>query len=252
LVWFVEHPVYLFPALLLGLFVCVNLGFHFRRGQEEVNSQLESARNGINVLLSLLLGFTLPMAQPHYDQRRNLIVDEANAIAAVHLRAEMLPDPFREQILGELREYLNSRIDFGREDMDEPTLLATLNRSMQLLHNMQGQAIALVEKSPNPVTPIFVQALNELGDLTEKRLAAEENRVPGAIWLMVLLISVLACLVTGYTMPRRQLVALIVLPLTVAIVMSLVADLDIPRTGVSHIGQQSLERLQLEFSSAVR
>ena len=39
--------------------------------------------------------------------------------------------------------------------------------------------------------------------------------------------------------------------LTVAIVMSLVADLDSPRTGVIHIGQQSLERLQLEFNSRV-
>jgi hypothetical protein len=248
--WFIERPLYLFPALLVGLFFCVNLGFRFRRADVgDDHSQLESARNGLNVLLSLLLGFSLPMAQPHYDQRRNLIVDEANAIATIHLRAEMLPDPFRGKILGELREYLTSRVDFGREDMDESTLRDTLARSAKLLRGIQQEAIALVRQSPNAVTPIFVQSLNELGVLSEKRLTAEENRVPGAIWLMVILISVMACLVTGYSMSRRQLVDMIVLPLTVAIVMALVADLDSPRTGVIHIGQQSMERLQLEFES---
>jgi hypothetical protein len=35
----------------------------------------------------------------------------------------------------------------------------------------------------------------------------------------------------------------------VAIVLALVAELDSPRTGVIRVGQQSMERLQLEFSS---
>jgi purine-cytosine permease-like protein len=123
---------------------------------------------------------------------------------------------------------------------------------MQLLYDMRKQAIAVAAQNPNSFTPLFVQALNELGDLTEKRLAAEENRVPLPIWLMVILISVLACVVTGYSMRRRQLVEMIVLPLTVAIVMALVADLDSPRTGAIHIGQQSMERLQIEFNSATQ
>jgi len=162
----------------------------------------------------------------------------------------MLPEPFRGKILGELREYLNSRIDFAKEDLDEPTLRACLARSKQLLHEMQQQAVALVEQTPNSVTPIFVQALNQLGDLTEERLVAEENRIPAAIWLMVVLISALACLVTGYSMRHRQLLEMIVLPLTVAIVMALVAEFDSPRTGLIRVGQQSMERLQLEFNSA--
>jgi hypothetical protein len=247
LVSLIEHPLYLFPVLLLGFFLCVSLGFRFRRSENENYAQLESARNGISVLLSLLLGFMLPMAQPHYDQRKSLIVEEADAISTVHLRAEMLPEPFRGQILTELRQYLNSRTDFSKEDMDETTLQASLERSNQLLRDMQQQAVALVGQNPNPVTPIFVQALNELGGLTERRLAAEENRVPIPIWLMVGMISVLACLITGYCMRRRYLVEMIVLPLTVAIVMTLVADLDSPRTGVIHVGQQSMERLQREF-----
>jgi hypothetical protein len=249
LLWLIDHPWHFFSILLLGLLFCVNLGFHFRHRDEQNHSQIESARDGLNVLLSLLLGFMLPMAHPHYDQRKELIVDEANAISTVHLRAEMLPEPFRGKILGELREYLNSRTDFGKET-DESTLRASLARSKQLLNEMQQQAIALVEQGSNSVTPIFVQALNQLSDLTEKRLAAEENRIPTAIWLMVVLIAVLAGLITGYSIRHRRLVEMMVLPLTVAIVMALVAELDSPRSGVIQVSQQSMERLQLEFDSA--
>ena len=250
MLWFIDHPWFFFFVLLLGLSLCVNLGFHFRPGHEENQLQIESARNGLNVLLSLLLGFTLPIAQPHYDQRKELVVDEADAIATAYLRAEMLPEPFRGTILAKLGEYLNSRIDFANEDLDEPALRACLARSKQLLHEMQQQAVTLANQNPNSVTPMFVQALNQLEDLTEKRLAAEENRIPAAIWLMIVLISVLACLITGYSMRRKQLLEMIVLPLTVAFVMALVAELDSPRTGVIRVGQQSMERLQLEFNSA--
>ena len=250
MLWLIDHPWHFFSILLLGLWFCVNLGFHFRRHDEQNHSQIESARDGLSVLLSLLLGFMLPMAHPHYDQRKELIVDEANAISTVHLRAQILPEPFRGKILGELREYLNSRTDFGKENLDESTLRASLARSKQLLNEMQQQAIALVEQGSNSVTPIFVQALNQLSDLTEKRLAAEENRIPTAIWLMVVLIAVLASMITGYSIRQRYLVEMMVLPLTVAIVMALVAELDSPRSGVIRVGQQSMERLQLEFGSA--
>lgn len=236
--------------LLVGLALCVNVGFHFRRGDKDTDSQIESARDGLNLLLSLLLGFTLPLAQPHFDHRKELIVDEANGIATIQLRAEMLPAPFRETILAELREYLASRIDYAKLAFDAPALQANLARSKQIQSEMQRQAVLLVQQSPNSVTPIFVQSLNQLGDLVEKRLAAEENRIPSAIWLMIILIAVMACLITGYCMRRRLLLEMIVLPLTVAIVLALVAELDSPRTGLIRVGQQSMERLQTEMNAA--
>jgi hypothetical protein len=74
MLWLIDHPWCFFPILLSGLLACVSLGF------------------------------TLRMAQPHYDHRKEIIVNEANGIAIVHLRAEMLPEPFRKKILGQLRE----------------------------------------------------------------------------------------------------------------------------------------------------
>jgi hypothetical protein len=62
-----------------------------------------------------LLGFTRIRARPRYDQSKELIADEGNAIASVDLRGEILPEPFRGKILGVARVLERSR-RFCEED----------------------------------------------------------------------------------------------------------------------------------------
>jgi hypothetical protein len=185
-----------------------------------------------------------------WPSRKQLIVEEANAISTFHLRAQLLSEPYRAKILDELRGYLSSRVEFGKDDRNEADIRDSLTRSKHFLGEMNAQAVDLAaHQAPTPLTSIFVQSLNELSDVTEKRLAAEENRIPTAMWLMLLLISMLTCLVTGYATRAKVLLEMLVLPLTVAIILSLVAELDSPRTGVIRVGQRSIERLQQELNS---
>ena len=98
---------------------------------------------------------------------------------------------------------------------------------------------------------MFAQSLGSLADLSEERLAAYERRIPGTIWFVLALISVLTCFVVGYSMRSRLFLAMFVLPLTVAIVLSLVSELDSPRTGFIRVEQQSMQRLQLDLKTNV-
>jgi hypothetical protein len=54
------------------------------------------------------------MALAHYEQQRQLVVDEANAITTVYQRAQVLPEPFRYRILGSLHAYVDARINFSK------------------------------------------------------------------------------------------------------------------------------------------
>jgi hypothetical protein len=253
LLWLIAHTELFFPALLICLMLAVEIGLRLRQASPDVEpereSLIESARDGLVVLLSLLLGFSLPMAVPHYDQRNQLVIDDANAISTVWQRAELLPEPFRGKILQSLREYVDARIEFATAGSDETKMLAAVNHAKHLQNEMSLQTVMLVQQNPNAVTPIFVQALGALADLIEQRMAAAEKRIPSPIWMTLILISVLACLVTGYSMRRRLLLAMLVLPLTVAIVLSLVSELDNPRTGFVRVGQQSMERLQSDLKA---
>jgi len=246
-----EHPWLLFPVLLAGLTLVVEAGLRLRYAStgmdEERQSLMESARNGLSVLLSLLLGFSLPMALSHYEQRRQLVTDEANAIATVDQRAQTLPEPFRSKILQLVPGYVDARIEFAKGDLNGHSVLAAIDHAKHLQNEMLQQTVMLVQQDPNVVTPIFAQALGVLGDVMEQRLAAAEKRIPSAIWLVLILISVLTCFVVGYSMRLRLLLAMFVVPLTVAIVLALVSELDSPRSGFIHAEQLSMERLQLDL-----
>jgi hypothetical protein len=64
---------------------------------ENRHNQILAARDAVAMLLSLILSFTMVMAVQRYDHRRELLVDEANAIGTASLRAQTLPEPSRDK-----------------------------------------------------------------------------------------------------------------------------------------------------------
>jgi hypothetical protein len=249
-----DHPWAMFGVLLVFLVGVVELGYRLGRAtgantHEDVRESLVSTRDTVGLLVSLLLGFTLAMALPRYEDRKKLLVDEANAIGTTALRAQMLPDAARGKTLQLLSQYVDARVSFSMADLDGAEFQQSLVRTKQLQDQLWQQSVSVARQNPTPITSIFVQSLNESIDLTEKRLATLENRVPNAIWLLLILVSFLSCLTIGVSERRRFWFVMVVSPLTIAIVMALIADLDASRTGLIKIGQQSLRRVQQDLKS---
>jgi hypothetical protein len=80
----------------------------------------------------------------------------------------------------------------------ESQLTAAIERTKALQSSLWQQAEQSARLSPTPMTALFVASLNDTIDLSEKRLTALENRIPPTIWLMLLLIALLTCLMSGY------------------------------------------------------
>jgi hypothetical protein len=235
--------------MFTALLVVVEIGYRVAlqtsvNRNEELHEEIVAARDAISVLLSLLLAFTLAMALTRYDSRKQLIVDEANAIGTTRLRAQMLAEPFRSNILALLQRYLDARISFSEAGLNEEKLKASFSEAKELLDELWQQSIAVAQQGPTPITSIFVVSLNDTIDLSERRLAALENRIPRVLWVVLIFISALTCLLVGYSLRRRALLVILLWPLMISIVLALNADLDSPRTGLIYIGQQSMERLR--------
>jgi hypothetical protein len=141
------------------------------------------------------------------------------------------------------------RRSFAGETLGDP---AALNRTVQQTNELQQQlwelASQVTQQSQTSLVAAYVQALNEMIGVSEKRLAAFENRVPEAVWIIILLVAVFQSFITGYSLKRKVWLSLIVTPLVVAIVMMLIADLDDPHTGLIHVQQNSMNRLANEIS----
>jgi len=250
----IEYPWTFFGVLFVVLVCVVEVGYRLGSAtgantNEDVRESLVSTRDAVGLLVSLLLGFTLAMALPRYEERKKLLVDEANAIGTTALRAQMLPEPARGKVLQLLSEYVDARLSFSTADVDGPEFQQSLARTKQLQDQMWQQSVGVAQQNPTSITSIFVQSLNDSIDLTEKRLATLENRVPNAVWLLLVLVSVLSCLTIGVSERRRFWFVMVMSPLTIAIVMALIADLDAPRTGLIKIGQHSLRRVQQDLKS---
>ena len=247
-----DHPVWLFFLLLAVLLAVVEIGFRFAQrtrvsADEEFHSQIIGARTGIVTLVSFLLGFMLPLGLARFQERRHFVIEEAKAIGTTDLRADMLPEPVRSKAHALLREYVDVRLHFFQAGLQESELQTAQARSQKLHHALWLQGVAAAEISRDPITGLFAESLNQMIELSEESLAALEFRVPRAIWIVLVLISLLACLTVGYSLRRRFFLAMLVTPLMIAIVMALIADLDSPRNGLLQAGQQSMERLQSDL-----
>jgi hypothetical protein len=63
-------------------------------------------------LLAFMLGFTFNLASARFDNRKALVIEEANALGTTYLRAGLLAEPYRTRSRNLLREYVKARVAF--------------------------------------------------------------------------------------------------------------------------------------------
>ena len=218
-------------GLLLLTALATEIGYTAgRRDQwvhpEGAKGQVTAITAGALGVLALLMAFTFAMAVSRFDVRKQLVLNEANAIGSTYLRARLLPAPHKTDIADLLRRYADVRLDFYRADL-------------------------LAEKYPtsNPVT-LFVQALNDTIDLHARRLVVQDDHVPPTVLAVLFLATIAAMALVGYgcgLFGRRNFVVTTLLTVIVAAVTFVILDLDRPRRGFLRVSQESMQNLQKEL-----
>jgi hypothetical protein len=234
-----------FIVILLIVLLSVEFGYRlgkYRRSHHEMEKEapLGTMVGATLGLLAFILAFTFGLAASRFDNRRQLLLDEANAIGTTYLRGGMLPDG-GEEIRHLLGEYVAARL----EAVQPGKLAEGISRSEHIQQKMWTQAETIGNKNPNSiVVGLFVQSLNQMIDLHAARMQAGlRSRIPGAIWLGLLAVAALSLATMGYhsgLSGTRRSLAIVAVAVTFAVVIELIADLDRPQEGVLRVSQQAL------------
>jgi len=222
------------------------------RLNEPAKAQIAVVQGALLGLLALLMGFTFAMAMSRFDARKDLVVDEANAIGTAYLRAQILPEPERSEAQQLFRAYVNDRVQSSTTLLNDPTQEVMLAEADRLFEGIWRLAMSTVERDIHAdAISSFVESLNEMNDLRAKRIAALENHVPESALYLLIIVATLSIAFVGYGFGIshfRGRVTLITVCLVTTLVVTVILDMDRPRRGIIRVSQKSLLELQHQIN----
>jgi len=229
------------------------LGARSGDNESETASMLAGAVLG---LLALMIGFTFAMTLSRFEARRDALLREANAIGTTALRARMLPENQRREVLVLLQDYVKIRLDLTERALSGDELTSAIDRSNALQEKLWQQAMAAAAANEAMVpTGLFIQTLNEMIDAQETRLTALRNRVPDVVILALFAVAAAAGAFAGHASmleTRRAVIPVYVMGFVVASVIMLILDLDRPTAGFIDVSQQPMIDVARSIAAALR
>jgi hypothetical protein len=252
-----QHAIEL--VFLVLMVVVGEIGF--RRGRHASASMSAKTRGQVAVIegsllgvVGLLLGFTMSMAVTRYEARKQLVLQEANALGTSWLRTQLLPAPDNAAIAELLREYVDVRLDYAKAAGDLGSLEAVRRRAQGLQTEFWGRAVRYNKVDPSPVrSGMLLASLNDVIDLEGARWMAYFNHVPSSVIFVDAAVSWFAALLVGYAYGmegKRQVFSMWLLSLAIALVLGVIIDLDRPREGFIRVSQQPMLDLQKQLHAA--
>lgn len=244
----------LIQIIFLSLMLAVaELGF--RLGRRFAKTTLEQTKPHISAIeaailgvLGLLLAFTMSMSVSRYEVRKQLVLQEANALGTACLRTQLLPEAQGKELLGLLHDYISVRVEYGTSGNDLARMDVLRAKGARLQQEIWSKAVAYARQDPNPVKAgLLLQSLNEAIDLEAARWMTFHDHVPESVIYVIALVALLAAILVGYTFGmsgRRQIFSMCALALAITMVLAVIVDLDRPRSGFIRVTQQPIIDLQ--------
>ncbi len=246
---------FFFTFTVIVIFIAFKVGEilgkrHRQMAEREDRSPIGSIVGAALGLLAFLLAFSFGLAATRFDERRTLVIDEANAIGTTYLRAGYLSEPHQRQIRNLLQEYVSVRLEALKPGKLEQGIIT----SEKIQDELWLQAVAVAKEDFNsPLAALFVQSLNDVIDLHSKRINIGVHfRIPLVVWVMLYFVTLLSIGSLGYQLGlvRTHYTAIsMLLIITFSSVILLVWDLDRPQEGFIKVSQQPLLDVLSKFNS---
>jgi len=249
-------PLWLLAVLIFTALIGAREAGYLLRKRRKKSSPLGDAEGNdgfaltsVLGLLALLIAFSFSLSLQRYDARRQIVINEANALGTTWLRTGLLDEPDRTRLRAVLREYVDIRVEFGTASTpgQEDAVFRRTEEKQRQLWDAISEAVAPFRTTP--LAALLVTTTNESIDLAAERKATREAHIPTRILEILMLYALIAAVMIGYEKGRHR-TATSLLFVLLALAATLVADLDRPAAGAIKIPQQPMLDLQRAIADA--
>jgi hypothetical protein len=234
--------VLIFGAVMSGVMVGRYFLKHYSADEAPPVGSLVAA---LFALLAFLLALTYSATSNRFEERKQLLLDEVNAIGTAYLRADFIEsDALRTQSKSLLKNYVELRANVleQRDNVGD-----IIRRSEEIQKELWSLAVDAVQANGGPVSLSYATALNEVFDLhTSRVVVALKYQIHDTVWLILMTVSVLSMFAIGFQFGYgggKRVMLCIVLALTFSLVLMMIEDLDRPLEGTIMVDNQPLAEL---------
>jgi hypothetical protein len=239
----VNFPLLVLVVSFAGLVLAALAGDvarkRFQSMKDESREDSGVVLGGVLTLLGLIIGFSFSMAINRYDLRKDYEKNEANAIAAQDMRADLLTPEDAVKVHELLKQYLDQRVLFYTT--------RDLNRREEVIAeiaHLQDELWSAVRSGAGRLPPqlqgILISGMTDVVLAQRSTQAAWGNRIPTSAWVMILVTSLGCNVLIGYRARRTDWIVYLVMPVAVSVSLFLISDLDSPRGGTIRVVPHNL------------
>lgn len=199
---------------------------------------------GMLGLMAFLMAFSIGIVIGQQNDRKTMVVTEANAVGTAYLRSGFLDEPDLTMSRNLLREYVEVRLAAAT---DPAQLEFAITRSEEI----HGQLWSIVEDNvrqgkESDIMGLFIESVNEVIDVHSLRIAALSRRLPDLLGIVLYASTVLSFLLVGVANSadaKRDFVAILLFALAFVAVFMIIVDLDRPQEGLLTVSQAAMSDL---------
>lgn len=217
----------IFALLFVAMEAAYRIGLRCTEQGEGVRTTTGIVTGGMLALFAFLLSIMFSMASDRYEQRRQSVLEEANALGTAWLRADLLGPETALRLRALMRDYTGLRIEAISGTADWP-------RTGALQDAMWREAAGAAMRTPGPLAAQTIAALNQVIDMATTSRRNFRHGVPAHVLRLVVAIAILSAAAMGFQFGlhrHRQIGVILLLLFTWSVGLVLVVDIDSSRSG---------------------
>jgi hypothetical protein len=245
-------------ALFLGMVLVSLAAYRLGRRRLAIDSAAPESSGAITgaifALLGLLMAFTFNGAYSRLDARRQLIVQEANAIGTAYLRLDLLPAEVQAPLREAFREYAAYRAAERVYVADSPEARSHYAKTAELQNEIWAGAVA-ASGGPEHQSArmLLMAALNQMIDIVTTRSVAIQTHPPLLIWIALSVIALACAGMAGYSASSAEhpkYYYFIAFAAIIAFTLYIILEMEYPRYGLVRLDQ--VNQVLIDLAESMR